>query len=207
MTIRRSHPGKEDGFTLIEVLLAVALLATIAGLVSLGFAGTFKALDAVTEDAGRDHQIRVVLGMLADELAASRRLPAFPWNGHNADLNGRPADVLAFVTAGHIRYRPDAPEGDMSRVLYSREGDRLLRLETRHLFGLSSEIVEQSELARAVSAFNVRYFDRNSQTWTDEWDSGLRHALPDAVLVELTLLDAKQEPRTFSEWVTIPPQS
>lgn len=195
------------GFTLIEVLIAVALLATIAGLVSMGFAGTFQALEALTDDAGRDHQIRVALSMMADELASTRRLTTFPWAGRNSDLDGRPADILAFVTAGHIRYRPDAPEGDMSRVLYSREADRLVRLETRNLYGLSADIVEQAELARGVVGFNVRYFDRNTGAWVDEWDGELRQSVPDAVLVELTLLNAKKEPRTFSQWVSIPPQS
>ena len=207
--MRRPANRRSDarGFTLIEVLIAVALLATIAGLVSMGFAGTFQAIEALTDEAGRDHQIRVALSMMADELASARRLAAFPWVGRNHDIDGRPADILAFVTAGHIRHRQDAPEGDMSRLLYSREDDRLVRLETRNLYGLSSDIVEQVDLARGVVGFTARYFDRHTGVWVDEWDGELRQSAPDAVLVELTLLNAKNAPRTFRQWVSIPPQS
>jgi hypothetical protein len=66
---------------------------------------------------------------------------------------------------------------------------------------------EQTELATGVTALNIRYYDAKLALWLDEWDSAKKEGLPAAILIELTLEDARKEPATFTQWITIPRQS
>jgi type II secretion system protein J len=195
------------GFPLLEVLIAVAILVALAPLVSVSFSSTFRILEIVRGDQGRSHLARLCLSLIADELVMARRQPTAPWVGRNAEQDGQPSDLLGFVSASHVHNRPDAPEGDQVRVLYAREGNRLLRFAVRNLYGMTLETVEQSELATGVVAFNVRYYDGAALVWVDDWDGQIRSSLPGGVMIELTLNNARNEPRIFTEWVSIPKQA
>ena len=198
---------RDSGFTLIELILAVAILATVATLVFAAFSSTFMTLEALREEGGRYHQARISLALIADELLSGYLQPDHPWTGRNGEIGGQPADLLAFVSAGHRRHRANVPETDVFRVLYAREGSRLVRLSTRNLYGVSAAAVDQSELVQEVSGFNLRYYDPALEAWVDEWNGRTRKALPAAVMIELTLTNVRNESQTFTEWVTIPPLS
>lgn len=198
---------REGGFTLIELLVAVAILATLVTLVSLSFSSTFTILEAVNEEQGRSHQARLCLSRIADELIMARRQATSPWIGRNGDQNGQPSDFLTFVSTSHVRNRANAPETDLTRVLYAREGTRLLRFARPNLYGLPQPVAEQVELAQGVVGFNLRYYDRVLSAWVDEWDGRNRNELPTAIMIELTFDHARNKPHTFTEWVTLPGQA
>lgn len=194
----------ERGFTLIEILLAVAILATVAALVGMSFASTFRIMDAIDADGERDHVARTVFSLIADEVTAGKR-QGTGFLGRNGTLEGQPSDVLAFVTTAHIRSQPDRPESDVTRILYAREGGRLIRYALRNLQNFSLDAVDQVEMAQGVSGFNVRFLNRVTQSWVDEWNDR-DSSVPLALMVELTLLNAANEPRSFTEWIWIQPQ-
>ena len=197
----------EAGFTLIEILLAVAILAMVSVLVSVSFSTTFRMLEAVDDDAGREHLARGCLSIIAQDLTMARQQATAPWIGRNGDLNGQPADILAFASAGQVRSQPNAPESELTRVLYAREGTRLVRISTLNPYIFTPEAVEQVDLATGVAGFNVRYYDRAAQVWLDVWEGQGRTNSPAAVLVELTLLNARKEARTYTAYVSIPSQA
>ncbi|HXF93691.1 MAG TPA: type II secretion system protein GspJ [Nitrospiraceae bacterium] len=205
-----SSPHRRDdqrGFTLLEVLLAVAALATVAALVFASLASTVRLVDSVRDAAGREHVIRSTLRLMADELMSAQLHPSSPWIGQNGQQNGRPADVVAFLSSSQIRAREEAAESELARVLYTREGTRLIRLARRNLYGLTDEWLERTDLADHVVGFDVRYFDPLSRTWVDEWDGRTRRSQPQAVAIELTFQFAEEDVRIIREWITVGAQS
>lgn len=194
----------EKGFTLIEVLLAVAILATVAALVGLSFASTFRIMDTIEADGERDHIARTVFSLLGNEVTTGKK-QGTGFLGRNGTLEGQPSDVLAFVSTAHVRSQADRPEADVTRILYAREGSRLIRYALRNLQNFSLDAVEQVDMATGVSGFNVRFLNRVTMTWMDEWNDR-DSSLPLALMIELTLVNAANEPRTFTEWVWIQPQ-
>jgi general secretion pathway protein J len=139
---------------------------------------------------------------MTDELSVGEGRTTFPWTGINGQQDGQPADSVAFLTMGQFRGADSAKDTELVRIVYTREGDRLLRFVRRNLYGLTDESVEQIELANKVKGFNVRYYDSKSNLWLDEWDGRGRES-PKAILIELTLLQEKAELQTVRQWVAV----
>ena len=203
MSLRLNRHNSDRGFTLIEILLAVALIAVIASLVFGSLSTTLNAIDVARGIAASEQVVRTTMRLMADELSMGVSLQVMPWMGINAQQESQPADTVVFLTMGQFRGAESERDTEIVRIVYTREGDKLLRLVRRNLYGLSDDSLEQLELVRKVKAFNVRYYDAKNNVWVDEWDGRARSKPPGALLIELTLQQDNAEPQTFRHWVTI----
>jgi general secretion pathway protein J len=163
---------------------------------------TTSAIDTARLNSANEQIVRSTFRVMADELSVGESKEAGPWMGINGQQDGQPADSVAFITMGQFRGAESAQDTELVRIVYTREGDRLLRFVRKNIYGLTDESVEQVEMANKVKAFNVRYYDSKSNLWLDEWDGG-RQGLPKAVLIELTLLQEKAELLTVRQWVSV----
>ena len=84
MSLQPQHHNSERGFTLIEILLAVALVATIAALVFGSLATTLNVIDSARGSAGTEQIVRTTLRLMADELSMGVGLAVMPWMGTGA---------------------------------------------------------------------------------------------------------------------------
>lgn len=191
---------RETGFTLVEVLLAVALLTLVSAMVFGSLIMTTRIIDASRAQAAREQQVRRVLRVMAEELSIGKSDSAFPWVGVNGAQDGQPADTVAFLTLGDGLVT--GRDSELMRVVYTRDGSRLLRFVRRNLYGLTDESLGQVELANNVAGFNVRYFDGQGLVWVDDW-AAAGSKLPRALLVEVTFLEPDAESTTVREWVTV----
>lgn len=191
----------EAGFTLVEVLVAIALLATIAAMVFGSLLTTTQVIDAGRDRAEREQIVRRILRVMADEVSFSKPDKAFPWVGMNGTQDGQPADTLAFLAMSNGLGISTVKESETVRVVYTRERDRLIRFVRRNRYSLTDEALDQVELADRVKGFNVRYFDGQSRVWTDEWPAVEK--MPKAVLLEVTFQSPDSDPWTVREWIAI----
>ncbi|HEX6825190.1 MAG TPA: prepilin-type N-terminal cleavage/methylation domain-containing protein, partial [Nitrospiraceae bacterium] len=143
MFSRQTPQGSEDGFTLVEVLLAVSLVAVMATLVFGSLYATTSAIDATRARSANEQIVRSTLRVMTDELSLAEGRTTYPWTGINAQLDGQPADSVAFLSMGQFRGAESAKDTELVRIVYTREGDRLLRFVRRNLYGLTDESVEQ----------------------------------------------------------------
>jgi general secretion pathway protein J len=201
MSLPASPSNAESGFTLVELLVAIALLATIGAIVFGSLVTTTQVVDAGRAHSAREQTVRRILRLMADEVAISRNVQAFPWVGVNGTQEGQPADTLAFLAMSDSVGPSVSLESETIRVVYTREGDRLIRFARRNIYGLTDESISQVELAHHVRAFNVRYFDAQSRIWTDEWSTVTK--MPKALLVEVTFQSPDADPWTIRQWITI----
>jgi general secretion pathway protein J len=198
----------ENGFTLVEIVLATALVAVTAAMVFGSLQVSMSAIDGAKRASAREQLMRSTLRIMSEELSTAVSSSNGPMMGINANQEGQPADTLAFNTLGQFRGGSSVQESEMVRIVYTRENDRLLRFIRRNVYGVTDESLDQFELAKFVRGFNVRYFDPKANAWLDEWDGRTRTSAPAAILIELTLTqdgaqDSPEEPRTFRQWVSI----
>jgi general secretion pathway protein J len=201
MSSPAKHFNSDGGFTLIEMLVAIALLATIAAMVFGSLITTNRVIEAGRDLSAREQAARRVLRVMAEEISLSKQDSGFQWVGMNGTQEAQPADTLAFLAVNDGSGGPAARESETIRVVYTREGDRLIRFAKKNLYGLTDESLDQVELANRVKGFNIRYFDAQSRAWRDEWPGA--NKMPTALLIEVTFQPPDVEPWTVREWVTI----
>ena len=88
---------REDGFTLIEVLLAVSLVAMMATLVFGSLYVTTSAIEAARASSANEQIIRSTLRVMTDELSVGVSLASGPWMGLNGQQDGQPFDKAVQV--------------------------------------------------------------------------------------------------------------
>lgn len=203
-----SSPGvplfkSEAGFTLVEVLVAVALLSMVGSMVFGSLVMTTNAVEAGREHAAKEQAIRRILRLMSEEISLSKPNTMYPWVGTNGTQDGQPADILAFLAMSQELSTSAITEGETVRVVYTRERDRLIRFVRRNLYTLTDtdESLDQMELADRVQAFNIRYYDDQNRIWIDEWPAVPK--TPKALLIEVTFQYPDADPWTVREWVMI----
>jgi len=198
------HHRKASAFTLLEVLVATALISILAGSLYATLSIAFKARRSILAAVAPVRKADLALGLLGEDLRSAvvpnGRL-AGPFIGQDAaDDRGHDSDSLAFY--GTTR-SPEAAEGigDIQKVELlcepSDDGETqvLVRRVTANLLAPVVASPVEEILCRGVFAFNLRYFDGTD--WLDTWDSTTESsALPVAIEVTLQLNDDRQKDPT-----------
>jgi len=214
MIIRRrdNHHG---GFTLIEIMLALGLMAFVTSLLWGTFAQTVKVKKRLETAQDRTHTVRVALMRMSreiemafrsgsDVMGTQDRRTMFSGTAHN-DF-----DELRFSWFGHQRMRADAPEGDTAVVTYLTTPDpddygtmNLMRRETKRLEAKDQKLLpaETYILCPAISRLKFAYYDYRQKDWREEWDTTKadgQQYMPTMVRISLTVLDERGMAITFT---------
>lgn len=172
------------GFTLLEVLIAVAVLALIGGLTWKTFDGAYSVKARIEQAEERDQMVRGSLNRLAREVSMSflsehydrKRYRERPTLWRLRD--GRREADLIFTSFAHERLHVDAKESDQALFEYSlgpdpQDGSK------RDLFRRVKPLLDEDPerggdkavLAEGVVAFSVEAWEPKDREWRAEWNS------------------------------------
>lgn len=202
------------GLTLMEVALAVAILAIIATLTWGSVARSFDAYEAVTDIDARYHNVRVAMNRMSRELSMAfltsdrRHGPERMWKTIFKSEDGSPFQKLHFTAFAHQVLRANAKESDQSEISYFGATDpdeqgqlNLMRREDPRMDAEPDEGGRAYVLAENVKDFKLRFFDPKDDDWTDEWDTEddqeFRGRLPSIVEITLVIEDDRGEEVKF----------
>lgn len=193
------------GFTLVELLLALAMFAAIAGVIFASFAAIADGVDKGRQSADVFRVGRGALRHLTQEIAAAMQYeddPYTAWIGEDDTVAEQPRDRVTFVTIPYRRFDDTAPEGELCDVSYFIEENAqghtaLFRTEDCTLDAERREDERKLELTDMAVGFEVTYYDPEGEY--QEWPPrGRENApLPCRVRIALTLQDARQYERVF----------
>jgi general secretion pathway protein J len=212
MTMRSRQ---EYGFTLIEIMLALALMAFLTSLLWGTFAQTAKVKRRIETAQDRTHTVRVALMRMSREIemafvSASEAIGSQERRTMFSGISHTDYDELRFSWFGHLRFRADQAEGDTALVSYFPQTDledarftNVMRRETRRLESKDVKLIpgETYLLCPNVSRLKFAYYDYKQKDWRDDWDTTKADGqtyLPTQVRISLTVLDEKGAPITFT---------
>ena len=187
------------GFTLLEMLVATAMIAVLAGSFYTTLHTAFKARSASARVVQPVRRVKLALELLQDDFQSAmipRGVLAGEFVGEDGlATDGQSADSVLVHCAVGAKDR-SGPGGDVRKVeLFCEDvedtGDRcLVRYVTANLLASVAEEPRREVICRGVYAFNVRYFD--GADWQDGWDAiVMGDVLPLAVEVTIQLAEER----------------
>lgn len=200
MTARQgSQAAVAEGFTLVELLVAVTLVALLTVVLFGGLRFGMRAADAVSARVDRSSQIAVVYDFMQRELADARLLAA-AGDGQQApaSFEGQP-DAVSFVTIPpaylalggfHLLHVAMEGTGGTRRLTVSWQQ------VPRGSLPLEPTTLQPSVLLDRLSAVQFGYFgvlDANRPPdWQDHWTD--RDDLPQLIRLRIVMADGWQAP-------------
>jgi general secretion pathway protein J len=175
------------GFTLIEIILAVSIVAVVVLLATAGLRVGLRAWETGQRRVDLQQENRALVELISESLAGT-----FPYQGRLGLspervvlFQGEPEEVHFVTSAPPLTL--DAPAAPFHAVVLGRkEGDALQLIE--RLVPADEPFAPGPErvLSRSVSRFTLAYQDENGE-WQERWDPREAGGLPAAVRFELVV--------------------
>jgi general secretion pathway protein J len=201
MSARRTHAG----FTLVEVLVAVAVLAGIAALIYGAFAGLKRSKEGIERVGDRYREGRLAMAQITRDLQSAYLSLHAPIDQSLVitktaftGKRGTPADRIDFNSFSHRRLDRDSHESDQAEISYFGSTDPKQRTTTDLARRVSPELDIYPEkggrvdvVATDIDLFDVAYLDPLTGQWTETWDTtqatGQLNRLPLQVRIVLVM--------------------
>lgn len=204
------------GFSLLEVMIAIAITAVIGAMVAGAYQQIDHAASGAREQGERYAGARLAMTRMARELSM-----AFVSEHYDrARFRDRPTlfkgegDQVLFTTMAHVRLVQDAKESDQAVVEYLVERDpvggedALFRREKARIDDEPDRGGRKDLVATHVKGLSLRYWDQKRKEWVRSWSTRTPeklNELPTRVRVELEvkLADGRIEKFTTQARVAI----
>jgi general secretion pathway protein J len=197
--------GPSRGFTLVEMIIAIGVLAMISTLIYASFAGLRNSKEGVSRLGDRVHEGREALRRISRELQGAyismhRPLDLSIVAVETSFIGQRatPAARVDFNTFAHRRLDRDSRESDQAEIGYfgsrNPKNPAIVDLVRRIQAPPDAKPTEGGRvdvLATDIDLFDLAYLDAHTGEWLDSWDTtqatGQVGRLPLQVRVTLVL--------------------
>ena len=184
----RVRRNRQQGMTLLEVVLAVSTLAVIVVVLAGTLRVGLRAWEAGQRQAALQQEARAVVELVTDALSAT-----YPYRGRlgggleRVVLFQGEADEVRFVTTASP-LALDAPAAPFHAVVLGHTATDRLRMVERLVPAEEPFATDgpQATLSRSVTALRLSYRNETG-AWLDSWDGKAAAGVPTAVRVELTV--------------------
>ncbi|HTY53749.1 MAG TPA: prepilin-type N-terminal cleavage/methylation domain-containing protein [Candidatus Binataceae bacterium] len=215
MTLRKFKYAQR-GFTLIELSLAIGLLALVMIMVYQTFAAVAGSKVHGENRLTADQEGRAIMWQLSKEIRGIVQTPLIPSKtlliGQANKMGGTALDSITFSTLDVNHRRSLNGIGTEELVAYSAQNNPdhrgwfvLMRSQESALLTQTKMGLPPMAMADNVLGLHIRYFD--GQRWQESWDSRSMppgQTLPMAISLDLSLMAPGGRPVNFSTSVAIP---
>lgn len=206
------------GLTLIEIIVALAIMALMGSISAGTLSSSIGALDAMEEASGSTRTARIALRRITRALELAYLTPnRTAVNTYQTVFVGKDEgdeDQLWFASLSHQRKIRDSRECDQAEITLFTEEDPE-NSNTNVLYIRESPRIDQypdqggrpMPIARGVTRFDLRYLDSQTGEWKDEWDTGgseTPNRLPRAVQIVLELTSKDPNGDDEDDTITTP---
>lgn len=181
---------RQAGFTLLELLLALALLAILVAALYGSYFALFKGRETASAGMESRRELRTSLDLLRRELGGvlyRRGDKRFHFVVEDRDLYGKPASMVSFVAVAPPEASGSAvsDQVDVRYRIVENEKQMVLTRETKDLH-FTGDPLRYPQLEK-VEGFLVEC--RSGDKWVKNWDTAINMSLPAAVRITVTVME------------------
>lgn len=168
--------GREDGFTLMELLISIAIFAVVISSVYGAYRVTFQTIDGADKQAFADSTGRIALGRISEDLATLVTDNEGLLIGEHEKRDSHHADSFSCIAYAHLDFSREGRSGSRAYIRYTLVENEADLLDLYRY----DEIVRPSErqpdlprgelLARDLLSFKLTYVEEGGRE-VDEWNS------------------------------------
>ncbi|MFH1241685.1 MAG: prepilin-type N-terminal cleavage/methylation domain-containing protein [Pseudomonadota bacterium] len=225
--MKNKNPLNTEGFTLVEILIAVFIFAVILTTIFTTYTGAFRIMEQTESQAGIYAMARTALERMIEDLESIYVIPRTTTNktdgdtrlpdlfvGEEKEIGGRPFASLRFLSTAHISFQGGAQVSAATRIAYyvvqseGENGASLFRSDTPELEEGPEEGSGGVPLCEGLSAVDFTYYGADG-TPHKNWDSADLASdakLPVMVFISLEFLNKADpdSPIRFRTGVSLP---
>ncbi len=201
----KPRPGlRIDGFTLLELLVAVAVFAILSAMAYGGLRNVIDNSQQTESAMQRLQQVQLAMLNISRDFTqlSPRSIRDEYGNSNNYILTGQGADIFIEFTRGGRRNPAELLRSHLQRVGYKLEENTLSRLHWPHLDRTQEMEPYESVLLDEVEAVSIRFLDSNNE-WQNEWPPLDATGLPGDDTTTLTAIEISLELQDWGELVRV----
>ena len=199
---------KTGGFTLIEILIAIVIFATLLTTIYASYTGTFRVIDNTESQAEIYRMARIAMERMLEDLesvyiqkgnehagSGGDKGSSFQFLGEEREIMGRRADTLRFASSAHIDFSGKNPGHGTAQIGYfvreNTDGeDFVLYRSDNPLFKETYPFDEESGglvLCEGLASVEFTYYGEDGGVF-NSWDStieDMENKIPKMVSISL----------------------
>ncbi|MCW9014203.1 MAG: type II secretion system minor pseudopilin GspJ [Gammaproteobacteria bacterium] len=199
-----TRAARPQGFTLIEVLIAMAIFAILALMAYGGLESVIRSKTQTEESMLRLRALQITMSKLQRDIEQiSPRDGQDGLGGKLLRLSASPnSDLLFEFTRNGWRNPAKLRRSHLQRIGYRLDEDRLLRISWPYVDRAQDDHASEQELIDNIKELELRFLDQSNQ-WHDNWPphealaSGNTAAQPRVIEVTLNMQDWGEIVRLF----------
>lgn len=193
---------RRRGFTLIEVIISIAILAAITSLLFGAFSALKRSKDGLSRVQDRQREARLAMARITRELQSAYLSAHVPLNQALQiqktifkGERGTPADRLDFTAFANRRLDKNSHVSDQCELSYfgmpnpdgSGTTDLVRRIDTElDLDPTRGGKIEV--LATDIDLFDLQYLDAQTAQWQESWDTTQTTGQPDRLPLQVRVI-------------------
>ena len=201
-----THFIKRDphGFTLLELLVAVAVFAVLSAMAYGGLRNVIDNSQQTNVSMQRLQQVQLTMLHISRDFTqlSQRNIRDEYGNPSNNIRAGEDADILIEFSRGGRRNPAELLRSHIQRVAYKIEDNTLSRQHWPHLDRTQEMQPYESVLLEDVEDASIRFLDNNNE-WHDEWPPLSATGQADGNAVALSAIEFTLELQDWGELVRI----
>jgi len=225
--MNKSNRPNIKGFTLLEILVAIAILATVLSLLYSSFTKTLAEMNETAFEADIYQMARITLERIRDDLECGILLKkeeasedeedtsgTVDFLAQNEEIDGRDADSLVFLSTKYLSLYEEDEYSGLTRIAFyvkkneEEEAFTLYRSDTPEIGNAPEEQTGGLILCDSLFSINFTYYDSEGDE-SDEWNSAEGESegkLPAMVSIQLNFINKSdpEDPLKFQTGVALP---
>jgi len=187
---------QQNGFTLLEILIALVIFAILGIIVAVGFRRSLLSNKHVGEADKRIQKLEITQALLRRDISQTINRSILDRNGEKLPAIQLKPNALEFTRAGVINPLGINKQSDMQRIEYTYKNNTIVRIAWPVLDRAANSAPSSMNLLTHVTHFNIQVYD-NKNNLQSAWpasnstsihtNSGDQSALPKAVKITFSV--------------------